>query len=61
MLRRRSEFFVFLDSARSLKLEKEEQLEERELSPYEEYLQVLLQMKLTSAVSEQKWFLRSYF
>lgn len=54
MLRRRSEFFVFLDSARSVKSEKEEQQEERQLSPYEEYLHVLLQMKMTSAVSQQK-------
>lgn len=56
MLRRRSEFFVFLDSVRSVKPEKEEQKEEDHLSPYEEYLQVLLQMKMTSAVSGQKWF-----
>ncbi|XP_054614004.1 formin-binding protein 1 isoform X21 [Dunckerocampus dactyliophorus] len=43
MLRRRSEFFIFLDSP-SVKPEKEE----RKLSPYQEYLQVLLQMKMTS-------------
>ncbi|XP_076614819.1 formin-binding protein 1 isoform X11 [Chaetodon auriga] len=49
MLRRRSEFFVFLDNVRSVKSEKEEQKEEEQLSPYEEYLQVLLQMKMTSA------------
>ncbi|XP_034997551.1 formin-binding protein 1 isoform X3 [Hippoglossus stenolepis] len=49
MLRRKSEFFVFLDSVRSVKSEKEEQNEENQLSPYEEYLQVLLQMKMTSA------------
>ncbi|XP_070845337.1 formin-binding protein 1 isoform X2 [Chaetodon trifascialis] len=49
MLRRRSEFFVFLDSVRSVKSEKEEQKEEEQLSPCEEYLQVLLQMKMTSA------------
>ncbi len=61
MLRRRSEFFVFLDSARSAKLEKEEQQEETQLSPYEEYLHVLLQMKITSAVSEQKLYLQNYF
>lgn len=54
MLRRRSEFFVFLDSVRSVKSEKEEQKEEQQLSPYEEYLQVLLQMKMASAVSEQR-------
>ncbi|XP_032394834.1 formin-binding protein 1 isoform X10 [Etheostoma spectabile] len=49
MLRRRSEFFVFMDSVRSLKLETEEQKEEHQLTPFEEYLQVLLQMKLASA------------
>lgn len=54
MLRRKSEFFIFLDSTFSAKPEKEEQKEEPELSPYEEYLQVLLQMKMTSAVSEQR-------
>ncbi|XP_077399050.1 formin-binding protein 1 isoform X11 [Vanacampus margaritifer] len=43
MLRRRSEFFIFLDSP-PVKLEKDG----RKLSPYEEYLQVLLQMKMTS-------------
>ncbi|XP_056259065.1 formin-binding protein 1 isoform X9 [Seriola aureovittata] len=56
MLRRKSEFFVFLDSVRSVKpgkekekeKEKEEEKEENELSPYEEYLKVLLQMKVTS-------------
>lgn len=52
MLRRRSEFFVFLDGVRSVKSEKEEQKEEPPLSPYEEYLHVLMQMKMTSAVSE---------
>lgn len=52
MLRRKSEFFIFLDSVRSVKSEKDEQKEERQLSPYEEYLQVLLQMKMTIAVSE---------
>lgn len=51
MLRRRSEFFVFLDGVRSAKPEREEPKEERLLSPYEEYLQVLLQMKMTSSVS----------
>lgn len=61
MLRRKSEFFVFLDSVRSVKSEKEEQKEEDQLSPYEEYLQVLLQMRMTSAVSEQKLFLEDYF
>lgn len=53
MLRRKSEFFVFLDGVRSAKSDTEEQKEDRQPSPYEEYLQVLLQMKLTSAVSEQ--------
>ncbi|XP_077354423.1 formin-binding protein 1 isoform X26 [Festucalex cinctus] len=43
MLRRRSEFFIFLDSP-PVKLEKDG----RNLSPYQEYLQVLLQMKMTS-------------
>lgn len=54
MLRRRSEFFVFLDNVRSVKQEKEEQKEEKHLSPYEDYLQVLLQMKVTSDVSEHR-------
>ncbi|XP_039635071.1 formin-binding protein 1 isoform X12 [Perca fluviatilis] len=49
MLRRRSEFFVFMDSVRSQKSETEEQKEEHQLSPFEEYLQMLLQMKLASA------------
>ncbi|XP_039856835.1 formin-binding protein 1 homolog isoform X10 [Simochromis diagramma] len=49
MLRRRSEFFVFLDSALSVITQKEEQKEEPPLSPSDEYLQVLLQMKTTSA------------
>lgn len=52
MLRRRSEFFVFLDSALSVITQKEEQKEEPPLSPSDEYLQVLLQMKMTSAVSQ---------
>ncbi|XP_061764026.1 formin-binding protein 1 isoform X28 [Nerophis ophidion] len=43
MLRRRSEFYIFLDGS-SVKAEREE----RNLSPYQEYLQVLLQMKMTS-------------
>ncbi|KAG8010386.1 Formin-binding protein 1 [Nibea albiflora] len=51
MLRRKSEFFVFLDSVRAAKSQKEEQREERQLRPFEEYLQVLLQMKMTSARS----------
>uniref|UniRef100_A0A674M8T6 Formin binding protein 1 n=1 Tax=Takifugu rubripes TaxID=31033 RepID=A0A674M8T6_TAKRU len=44
MLRRRSEFFLFLDDACSAKSEKEE----RPSSPCEDYLRVLLQMKITS-------------
>ncbi|KAL3042004.1 hypothetical protein OYC64_020044 [Pagothenia borchgrevinki] len=48
MLRRKSEFFIFLDNVRSGKSETEEQKEEQQLSPYEDYLQVLLQMKMTS-------------
>lgn len=54
MLRRRSEFFLFLDNVISVKLEREEEKEEHQLGPYEEYLQVLLQMKMTSAVSKLK-------
>lgn len=54
MLRRKSEFFIFLDNVRSGKSETDEQKEEQQLSPYEEYLQVLLQMKMTSDVSEQR-------
>ncbi|XP_069369281.1 formin-binding protein 1 isoform X23 [Paralichthys olivaceus] len=49
MLRRKSEFFVFLESVRFMKSENEEQKEEDQLSPCEEYLQVLLQMKMISA------------
>lgn len=60
MLRRRSEFFIFLDSVRSVKSENKEEKEEenkegkkeQKLSPLEEYLQLLLQMKMASAVSE---------
>ncbi|XP_056873967.1 formin-binding protein 1 isoform X18 [Takifugu flavidus] len=44
MLRRRSEFFLFLDDACSAKSEKEE----HPSSPCEDYLRVLLQMKITS-------------
>lgn len=51
MLRRRSEFFVFLDGMRSKP--EEEQKEERPQSACEEYLQVLLQMRTTSSVSQQ--------
>lgn len=60
MLRRRSEFFLVLDGGRSVKSEKEERKEEHQLSPYEEYLQMLLQMKMTSAVSEQRRKLFSF-
>ena len=51
MLRRRSEFFVFLDSVCTLKPEQEAREEPPPLTPFEEYLQTLLQMKMTSAVS----------
>ncbi|XP_075872380.1 formin-binding protein 1 isoform X21 [Nelusetta ayraudi] len=47
MLRRRSEFFVFLDGMRAKP--EEEQREEPPQSACEEYLQVLLQMKTTSS------------
>lgn len=56
MLRRRSEFFLFLDDARARKSGKEEQKEERYPSPCEDYLGVLLQMKMTSDVSQQTAF-----
>lgn len=56
MLRRRSEFFLFLDDARAGKPGKEEQKEEHRPSPCEDYLGVLLQMKMTSDVSEQTGF-----
>lgn len=46
MLRRRSEFFLFLDNPH-VKPEKDG----RKPSPYQEYLQVLLHMKMTSTVS----------
>lgn len=49
MLRRRSEFWLFLDSARAT--EGREEREAREPSPRDEYLQVLLEMKTTSDVS----------
>lgn len=51
MLRRRSEFFVFLDGMRAKP--EEEPREERPQSACEEYLQVLLQMKMTSSVSHR--------
>lgn len=56
MLRRRSEFFLSLDDAHSAKSEKEGRKEERPPNPCEDYLQVLLQMKMTSDVSEQTGF-----
>ncbi|XP_014914946.1 formin-binding protein 1 isoform X23 [Poecilia latipinna] len=51
MLRRRSHFFVLIDNALSVKAEKEEEQKEEEptASPFEEYLQTLLQLKTTSA------------
>lgn len=54
MLRRRSEFYGFLGNVLSVKSETEEQKEEQPLSRHDEYLQVLLQMRMTSAVSEQR-------
>lgn len=56
MLRRRSQFFVFLDNALSVSAEDEgaREGEEHILTPFEEYLQMLLQMKMTSSVSQQK-------
>lgn len=59
MLRRRSEFFVFLDGMRSKP--EEEQKEERPQSACEEYLQVLLQMKTTSSVSQQDLLMLNRF
>lgn len=58
MLRRRSEFFVFLDGMRSKP--EEEQKEERAQSACEEYLHVLLQMKMTSSVSQQDLLMQNY-
>ncbi|XP_038160897.1 formin-binding protein 1 isoform X9 [Cyprinodon tularosa] len=51
MLRRRSQFFVLVENALSVKTEKEEEQKEEEqtVSPYEEYLQMLFQFKTTSA------------
>ncbi|XP_074473002.1 formin-binding protein 1 isoform X17 [Sebastes fasciatus] len=49
MLRRRSEFYIFLGNVLSVKSETEEQKEEQPLSSHDEYLQVLLQMRMTSA------------
>ncbi|XP_061589789.1 formin-binding protein 1 isoform X12 [Cololabis saira] len=49
MLRRKSDFFVFLDNVLSVKTEVEEQKDEEHTpSPFEEYVQNLLQMKMTS-------------
>lgn len=59
MLRRRSEFFVFLDGMRSKP--EEELKEERPQSACEEYLQVLLQMKMTSSVSLQDFSKQNCF
>lgn len=57
MLRRKSEFFVFLDNVLSVKAEKEEQKdEEHTASVFEEYVQGLLHMKMSSAVSEPRIF-----
>lgn len=53
MLRRKSEFFVFMDNVRSAKSETAEE-DKSQLSPFEEYLQVLLDMKITSTVSRKK-------
>ncbi|KAM4719465.1 formin-binding protein 1 isoform 11-T11 [Anableps anableps] len=51
MLRRRSQFFVLMDNALSVKAEKEEEQKEEDptVGPFEEYLQMLLKLKLTSA------------
>lgn len=53
---RRSEFFLFLDDARSGKSGREEHEEESHPSACEDYLGVLLQMKMTSGVREQTGF-----
>lgn len=47
---------VFLDNALSVKAEEEGAIEGEEvaLTPFEEYLQTLLQMKMTSSVSGQR-------
>ncbi|XP_037609397.1 formin-binding protein 1 isoform X3 [Sebastes umbrosus] len=47
MLRRKS--YIFLGNVLSVKSETEEQKEEQPLSSHDEYLQVLLQMRMTSA------------
>ncbi|XP_072310617.1 formin-binding protein 1 isoform X20 [Eucyclogobius newberryi] len=52
MLRRRSEFFIFLDNVLSVKSDNEEPDEskkEEKSGPFEDYLQELLQIKMTSA------------
>jgi hypothetical protein len=53
MLRRKSEFFVFMDSVRSSRSEPVEE-DKLQLSPFDEYLQVLLDMKITSNVSRKQ-------
>lgn len=53
MLRRKSEFFDFMDNIRTSKSESAEP-DKSQLSPFEEYLQVLLDMKITSTVSSWK-------
>lgn len=47
---------MLIDNALSVKAEKEEEQKEEEptVSPFEEYLQTLLHLKTTSAVSERK-------
>lgn len=52
MLRRKSEFFDFVDNLRSSKSQSAEQ--ESQLSPFEDYLQMLLDMKIASSVSSRK-------
>ena len=53
MLRRKSEFFVFMDSVRASRSEPAEG-DRSQLSPFDEYLQVLLDMKITSNVSRKE-------
>lgn len=55
MLRRKSDFFVFRDNSLSVKSDKEARKEEEQSpTPFEEYVYGLLQIKTTSAVSEQR-------
>ncbi|KAK2888090.1 hypothetical protein Q8A73_019538 [Channa argus] len=56
-LRRKSEFLFFLDGIRSVKAEKEQ----HQLSPCEECMQVLLQMKMTSAVTSPHFAMAALF